>query len=377
MEKDGAPPLQGDSIVAALSNAGETARLSGESLKAHYSEWISDFEFLSGDSCPITYLPVVAVLLTARSLRPKSELDVLDIKQSTSQRGYAAPSIAAKLIPFALEAGIDLRSKSTQVMNNQPFIYKERITPEMSGKHKRDFYARFYGIAERVNDIDSPTAADLLALVFWIRRSVAKPSRGRAERHLSLFDAHSVQPSLDSLIKLTSTFVNENSESGKVGQAFSAALLDLLFPSDLNTVRMVKNNDPSVNVPGDIQVGGGDSFWLWAEVRQKPVVNSAITSFVDRVAFMGGDRVVYFALVNFRHPDNIRETQLLKHATRSAVELTVYQEPEQAMRDLLRKCAGSSATRVGKFLERMEKRLQEANVSEELRSRWSTLVDVA
>jgi hypothetical protein len=358
-----APSLRRDDIMSVLSRADETARERGEALVETYAEWIPELEFLSDDACPVTYLPVLTVMLVARSIRPQSELDVLDIQRGTSPRGYAASSIAGHLIKFVTQVGIDLRTTSSQVMNSQPFTYKERVTPEMAGDRFRTAYARFYVLAEIVEELDSASAAELLAVVFHRRRGAGNPTK---ETLVVTGNRETLQVIMD----IAASFVAENSEAGKVGQAFAAALFDLLFPSE--QVRMGNNNDPSSVIPGDVQVGRDGTFWLWAEVKQKAVVTSEVQAFLDRVKSVGGDRAMYFALGNAHYPHNIDIAQLQKKAGKDGLELTVYSAPEQALVDLLAKAPGNAGTLLEGLANRILERLHQAQVTSALEEAWTT-----
>jgi hypothetical protein len=360
-----AASLRRDDIMRVLSGADEAARERGPELVVEHPEWLTELEFLSSDECPVTYLPVLTVMLVARAIRDSTELDVLDIQRGSSARGYSASSIAGHLIKFVTQVGIDLRTTSSQVMNSQPFTYKKRVTPGMAGDRVKVAYARFYAAAERVEGLDRVTAAEVLALVFHQRRSAAKPGAD-----LLVLGGH--RRTLDALVEVTAEFVAENSEAGKVGQAFAATLLDVLFPS--HQVRMGNNNDPSATIPGDVQVGRDGTFWLWVEVKQKAVVTSEIQAFVDRVKAIGGDRAMYFALGNAPYPQNIDLAQLQKRAVKDGIELTVYSAPEQALGDLLPKAAGSAGMQMDRMANRMISRLHEAQVTSALEDAFAARV---
>lgn len=354
--------LRRDDIMRVLSRADERARERGESLVNSYPDWVVELDFLSSDACPVTYLPVLTVMLVARSIRESAELDVLDIQQGSSPRGYSASSIAGHLIKFVTQVGVDLRTTSSQVMNSQPFTYKKRVTPDMAGDRVKASYARFFAAAQRVEGLDSAQAADILALVFHLRRGAGKPET----EHLVISGD---RQTLLAIMDTTAEFVSENSEAGKVGQAFAAALFDILFPS--KDVRMGNNNDPSATIPGDVQVGEDGRFWLWAEVKQKAVVTSEIQAFVDRVKAIGGDRAMYFALGNALYPQNIDASQLQKRAIKDGVELTIYSAAEQALADLLPKSPGSSEMQVDALANRFLDRLREAQVTSALEEAWA------
>jgi hypothetical protein len=360
LDKQG-PTLKGDEIRATLSRADEMALESGASLELIHEDWLRDIDFLSSDDCPVTYLPVLTVMLVARSIRSKNEIDVLDIQRGTSARGYSAPSIAGHLIKFVNQIGVDLRSNSSQVMNNQPFTYKHRVISNMAGDRYRSAYARFFQMAEKVEELESEVAHSLLALILHLRRGA-----GVATGETLTFTGG--RAALESMSRDAAEFVSENSESGKVGQAFAAALFDLIFPT--GEVRMGNNNNSSAVIPGDVQVGNRGTFWMWAEVKQRAVVTSEVQAFIDRVKEIGGDRVMYFALKNSPYPHNINELLLQRRANKDGIQLTIYSAPEQALEDLLAKSPGNSTTIAEDFANGFIRRLHEAQVTSRLEQKY-------
>ena len=360
-----APKLRRDDIMRTLSSADELARERGDVLRGDAADWLEDLAFLSSDDCPVTYLPVITVMLAARAIREKAELDVLDIQRGSSPLGYSASSIAGHLIKFVTQVGVDLRTTSSQVMNSQPFTYKKRVTPEMAGDRVKAAYARFFAVAQRVEELSSATAATVLSLIFHLRRL-------DRDQNLETLVVSGDRRTLDAIVEATTEFVVANSEAGKVGQAFAAALFDILFSA--SQVRMGNNNDPSVTIPGDVQVGSDGKIWLWAEVKQKAVVTSEIQAFVDRVKAIGGDRAMYFALGNAPYPQNVDIAQLQKRAARDGIELTLYSAPEQALNDLLPKAPGSAGTQAEIVANQMFRRLHEAQVTSALEDAWAEAV---
>lgn len=173
---------------------------------------------------------------------------------------------------------------------------------------------------------------------------------------------------LDAIVHAAVAFVGGNSEGGKVGQAFAAALFDIMFPA--SQVRMGNTNDPSAPIPGDVQAGTDGRFWLWAEVKQEAVFTSEIQAFVDRVKAIGGDRAMYFALGNAFYPEHIDAEQLKRRAAKDRIQLTVYSAAEHALADMLPKAAGSLGMQADALANRFLHRLHEAQVTSALEQTW-------
>ena len=348
-------------INLVLSSADEISRNANLDLAAKYPEWDQHIDFLNTDSCPVTYLPVTAVLLIARSLRDASRLNVLHTKLKTSEQGYSAPSLGKLLIPFAIQQKIDLRSTSSQIMNNHPFTFKDKIEADMAASHKSLQYSQFFKFANFINEISSSTSLELLALLFTKCRFDNLPDVQIANTGEGLV-------SLMRMGELSSAFVIENSESGKVGQAFVATLFDLAYPDFDN--RMGNNNDPSVHIPGDVQSAIDGEYWLWAEVKQKSVVTPDVQTFIERISAINGDRAMYFALANEPYPQNLNVDKLKKEAAKKGILLHIFVSPQQAFNEIISYAPGSAKSLSPGFANMFNSRLREASVTGELRNKW-------
>jgi hypothetical protein len=355
--------LSEEEIRRALSRADLLARDSGEDLRAMYPEWVETFSYLAGRDCPKTYLPVIAILLTARSMRDALELDVLDIQQQTSPRGYAASSIGRLVIPFATEQGVDLRSKSSQVLNNQPFTFKKMITPGMTDRKPVQF-SRFYDAACAVNALTPETAHEVLALLFHVNRAVsrevvtftaAKMGWNQARLHFTAWER----------------FTDENSDNGKVGLVFVASMLELVYGEP--AVIMGQNWDPDVTTPGDVQVRDEFGTWLWTEVKQKPITTGDVQAFIGKVILVAGVRILYCALANANYRNNLDHGRLAKLSARESIDMTIVESPTTLVDLLFSRCPGQPGVLVAKMAEAMTRRLAEADVTPEVCERFETL----
>jgi len=355
--------LSEEEIRGALSSADLLARTIGEELRARYPKWVEDIAYLSGRDCPKTYLPVAAILLTARSMRGHEELDVLDIQQQTSAVGYSASSIGRLVIPFATEQGIDLRSKSSQVLNNQPFTFKKRITPGMTDRKPVQF-ARFYEVATSVNELTREEAQEILALLFHLNR--AKPIE------TAVFEVS--QMGWDEAMSYFAAwegFTDGNSDNGKVGLAFTASVLELLYGE--STVVMGKNWDPDVTTPGDVQVVDDSGPWLWTEVKQKVITTGDVQAFVGKVLAVGGSRILYCALANANYRNNLDHVKLRKLATKESLELTIVESPGELTNLLVLRSPGQPGELVARMAEVLTRRLVEADVAPDILEKFKDL----
>jgi hypothetical protein len=359
----GGVTLSEEQIRGTLSSADLLARTSGDALKSKYPEWVDTIGFLSSRDCPVTYLPVTAILLTARSMKDASELDVLDIQKQSSPRGYAASSIGRIVIPFATEQGIDLRSKSSQVLNNQPFTFKKNITPGMTDRKPVQF-ARFYESARSINELSPPEARDVLALLFHLSRALTKDVRTFQTTEMSWSEALSH-------FRAWVVFTEANSDNGKVGLVFVASVLELLYGED--AIDMGHNSDPDFSTPGDVQVLDGLNPWLWTEVKQKTITTGDVQTFIEKVRAAGGSRILYCALANFNYRNNLNHEKLLKLAFEASLDLTIVESPAALLDLLLPRCPGQPGALVAGMADAMSRRLVEAGASQDVTESFATL----
>lgn len=342
--------LSGDEIMRALSRADSHSREAGVSLEVTHHEWAERIRVLREKPCPRTYLPVLCVLLVARSLRSSEELDVLAIQRQAGPRGYAAASIGSQLIPFAAEHGIDLRARSSQVMNNQPFTFKRWIVADMTTK---PYFDRFFEFATAVQPLGSEEAAEILALAF----------------HLSALETEPIIPVViegdlgrfSEIIELTASFVRSHSENGKVGQAFVAATLDVAHGEP--KVVMGAVSDPDASIPGDVHVVDESGVWLFCEVKQKAVTTGDVKTFLEKVDLRQGERILYAALANERYPRNIDEGQVARAPQSKRIETTVVNSPGDLLHVVLSRAPGSFASLASRLTTAFVRRMTEAGVS--------------
>jgi hypothetical protein len=357
--------LSQDEIRGILSRADELARADGHVLRTQHGHWAHVIETLNSPQCPRTYLPILAVLLVARALKPKEELNVLDIQQQTSSRGYSAASIGKLVVPFAVEQGIDLRSKSSQIMNNQPFTFKARITPGMAKSTKSEFFNSFYGAAEQVNELTSASALEVLAALFDVCRKAEtrSPEVVLVEGGLK---------ALTALVGKTADFVSTHSDNGRVGQAFVAAVLDVLYGP--NRVILGNTADPDASTPGDVQVVDDDGIWLWFEVKQKSVTTGDVETFLNKVQKVNGERIIYCALGNERYPHNIDPLRVARLADHAGIDISIFVSSADFMGATLKAAPGSFNSVASRLASAMLQRMDEALCSPETKAEYRTLL---
>lgn len=359
--------LNGEAISRTLGNANETAKHMGAELASEpdLARWREHVAFLREPGTPKTYLAVTATLLTARSMFDASSLDVRAIKAGKHPLGYSASSVAGRLASFAKEQRIDLRATSTQPMNNQPFTFKDYLSPDISVQEKfQGQWRRFNQVVDEIGELTSGQARRVLALVFHLARRVDAPT-------ISVRVDRDGKESLDAVCDALAAFVDTHSDGGRVGQAFAAAVLDLVYSPD--AVVLGDTQDPDATVPGDVQVEDEAGTWLWTEVKQKVVTTGDVQGFIRKVHAAGGERVVYAALVNSGYSGNIQRKPVESEARRLGMGVEVIDSPRRLLDQFVPLAAGSYRLVAGRLLERAHARMAQAGCAAEVLEEFTSV----
>jgi SacI restriction endonuclease len=339
-----AKEFSGEAINGALSAADVLARTEGESLVDELPEWNRRLDRLIAEQCPRTYLPVLCVTLVARMLSPS--VNVLKIQKRGEDDAYSAPSIGSKLIPFTTSQGINLRSASTQVLNNQPFTFKREITADLTDNQH---YPKFFTAASAVQTLTTTEAKRVLALAFYRGRQL----RG-ASITLGATPATNAWSFRNDVLATVAKFVSSHTDGGRVGQAFGAAMMDVLYGSDLTTMKKI--NDPSFSAPGDFTVG--QPIWLSGEAKQTVVTIGTVKAFADACLSAGIHRAIFLALSNAPYPDNISNTMLAKQYD-DKMQLSVFTSAADACQTLLVQAPLAPMDLANSLVSRLLDRMQE------------------
>src|SRR5262249_32204177 len=137
--------------------------------------------------------------------------------------------------------------------------------------------------------------------------------------------------SLRELEAALNSFVLEDSEGGKTGQALGAAVLDLVFTD----VRAKRVNDPSVKWPGDVGIFVENELIEPVEVRQKAISETDLFLFAQHVSDAGIHRGLVLA---FGQGESLLDVERAKAKVADIykVELGVFQRPGDLLREALR-----------------------------------------
>lgn len=351
--------LHGETIRQTLAQADQKAQSSGSD---HFDElpqrqWASTVVGLQVPSVPRTYLAIYAVGLVARCMHDREELSVWDIKTGTSARGYSASSIGSALSTFAKSHDIDLRAHSSQPLNNQPFTFKDRILRDpnemnVASRHTES-WLKFITAMQRVDDATPESAAIGLSVLFALARRTS-PRGQSSEVMLNAMGT----ATLANLEETISMFVSRNPDGGRTGQAFTAALLDLVY--GVENVRLGHINDPDSGSVGDVHVTESDDIWLWTEVKQRVITTGDVTNFAGLVAAEGGSRAIYCAFVNSEYPDHVSKRRLAHLSSSQGVVIEYFDSPNEFMVHIFRVAPGSTRALADRFVRALFRRLLDA-----------------
>ena len=336
------------SLRAVLGDAHSRARDSDD-LTDSSDEFQALVTNLYAEDVMVTYLSVLAAALLARIQDPT--VDVKNIKAKTG--GYAAATNAKVFVEFAQQQGVNVRTTSTGPMQAQPFqgaTYLKSDLTESVGY--REF---LIPAVDLVNEMSPEQALSSLITVFRVAQGFNMILTSETGV-LNLKDLHEARR----VLEVIATFVSENIEGGKVGQAFAAASLDCIFPNE--RVTMKKVNDPSKTSPGDVTVGS--PIWMALEARQRLSRTEEAATFISRCANEGIYRVVRFDLVNSRYPDSPIDRKTVD-ALQDRADVLLFDSPEASIEWVMNASAGEPPIQTMAIVRAFERRLQEIGVSPE------------
>lgn len=287
-----------ESIEELLSTSDAMSRDTGLDFSTKWPTWHTELAYFLSDECPLrTYFSILIITLMARGL--SGNVDVLRFQVGDDNAGYSAQALAKRLVSFAPTQGINLRTKSSNPVNNQPFTFVKVVTADL---RPRPEYKRLFAAMQSAGALSPSEAREVLALAFRLGRA-SQVGKDMLPAPKTTADGIGT---LRTVAGVVGNFVSTRSDNGKVGQALGAALLDVLYGS--GTVVMAQVHDPGFTVPGDFHAGTPP--WLVGESKQTPVTSGSIESFLSACAGAGIRRAVYLALSNANYPQNIDAARL-------------------------------------------------------------------
>lgn len=225
-----------------------------------------------------TYTPALGTALLAKAT--DGEIDPLSIKETYSERTYSQRTLCHNLlVPAAVEYGFSIRNTGREPLNNQPFFRYDHINliDRVNGRSRESLDE----LRQALSLLDSYSEDEALAgLAAFVRvRYTETPVLNE-----TTYDDISVEA--DQLVDSVTHFLDEGVDRPRRTQAVVAAAFDMIYP-DIVTRRI---NDPSRDLPGDVQAMVEDRCIMSAEARAKAVPVSEVRSYVASLRSQGISR---------------------------------------------------------------------------------------
>ena len=307
-----------------------------------------------------TFTAVLATALLAKAT--DARIDAFALREGESHRSYSARSLAKEvLVPCCVEGGVNIRVTGAEPLNNRPFIDATRISTDLNVKKAaRRSLGDLCKMLECADFLDEGSALRALA-AFLRERSEPPEAQPRPDISVEFL-------SLRQAMLLIENFLLEDSEGGRTGQAIVAAMHDLVF-SDVRTRRI---NDPSVTWPGDVGVFHRNLLTLGCEVKQRPFTSAEILLFAKRLSDAGIHRGLIAALRGYEaecNADALRQSAQQDYD----VEMSFVASASELLESVVAHAPTDLPQSLMQLLERIAERLEELEVSDELRARWSQM----
>jgi hypothetical protein len=322
------------------------------------AEWLERARKVS-EAPSKTFIVMLGTALLAKATDAK--IDPFALKAGASERGYSARGLCTGvLVPLTVKESVYLPTGGAEPLNNQPFFAEATVGPHLNvgaeGRPHLDYLCKALSAIDR---LDQKTALGALAAFLRVR----------------LAASHVLQPwtsggilGVPELSEKTASFVFEDPERGRRGQALIAACLDLVF-RDVRTSRVF---DPSRHWPGDVAVFEGDDVTLAAEVKQRQATETDILQHVTRCAHKQVRRALFAPLHPSQPPlalDDLRHRSWQLHG----VLLSVVEDVNQALRHAFASSPLPLERALALFPKRMSERLRELDLSATGQAAWSDL----
>ncbi len=188
--------------------------------------WLQRTEHI-GASPSRTMIAVLGNALLARAAYGE-KIDPRSIKSRSGTRGFSARGTVSVLVGGARDFGYDLGVNRAEPLNNQPWFHAERvdeIDPGAVRAPSRTYLRSLKAFLKEVDSLTSKESEYALAAFIFSRRKVAESKRAAAAEVL-----RKTTLSLPRLAGVLQSFINDDPETGRRGQALAAAALQCVFP---------------------------------------------------------------------------------------------------------------------------------------------------
>jgi hypothetical protein len=289
-------------------------------------------------------------------------VDAFSLREGESHKSYSARSLAKEvLVPCCVRAGIDIRNKGAEPLNNQPFLRADRISTNLNVKANAvEELTYLCECIAAVDFLEDRSALEALAAFLRARLEAS----GKAEPMIlgtGVLDLPELSGALDE-------FVAGDNEGGKIGQAVVPAILDLVF----DDVRTKAINDPSSKWPGDVGAFADGAQILAVEVKQRAFSEAEVLLFAQRLHEIGLHRGFIAAFDQASAP--LEQEQLHFQARRLyGVELSFFLKPSAFLVEACRYAPRDVPLSLTAFPHHAVKRMEQLEVSAKRLLEWTSL----
>lgn len=311
--------------------------------------------------CPSkTYVAALGTALLAKATDPR--VDALSVKSKAGPRAYSMRGVVKVLVEKAPIYGYHLGRTGPEPMNNQPWFGSDRV--DRFENVRADALPFHRDMVRYLTDLNGATGDEaLLGLGAFLRERIAF---AESERLAAGQVAVGPARSLGELARALTSFLREDAEGGRRGQALVAAVLDLAH----DEVSLASINDPTGI---DVSITDEGRLLLAIEVKQKVVDEAAALYTAERAAAHGADKALLVALA----PDQRaldRERVRGQAAEEHGVVLAIWEGVEELVNAAALQ-APLTAREIGAELPTIYlRRMREHGVSLEGQQYWADLV---
>ncbi|MGF3052878.1 restriction endonuclease, SacI family [Microbacterium sp. YY-03] len=312
----------------------------------------------------MTWTPALVTLLLAKATN--QEVDTLSLKHDEANPfSYSARGLChGVIVPAAVQHNFTIRNTGREPLNNQPFFRYDRID-KIERTRNPDDTAVFLEVATAANSLSANDAFDALAA--FLREALTRTAAARKvsvpTSGLSVSGAR---------IAAQDFLRHDAKDRPQRLQAFAAACVSLMQFSHVRTRRI---NDPSRDVPGDVQAIVNEKALFAMEVRGKPVSQTELIGFVRECSTAGVHRAVMLVDAAGQKPLNLESAML--EANAPEVLTVAFESADQLLQSALLWTNEDIDKSVKTFSENLLRRLQEIEASQGTLEEWVRAVAVA
>ncbi|MDA0632264.1 restriction endonuclease, SacI family [Nonomuraea sp. MCN248] len=321
-------------------------------------EWIDLATMLREDKASGTFTPALGTALLARAC--DDQVDPLGLKETQGERSYSARTLCHNvLVPASVELNFSLRLTGREPINNQPFFrfdHYDEIKRERVRASALPYFDALKRNLERLEGYSAMEARLALGAFLRVCIEIARKSQ-RAIGSSRLLES--------SLIDLTDRYVSTGSHIPRKLQACVAAGLDMLHAEVVSR----RINDPSRDIPGDVQVKADGNILLSVEVRGKPVSIAELEQFARAVSAAGIPRAA-LVVSNPRHISLLNSERIPTLEKDLGVSINVHESVHAFLRNVFGWSGLQVAQVISDFPGALHRRIAEIEVKLSEIDRW-------